>query len=323
MPGIARLMRHANPPDIAGAGSMGHGRQREKARVKIGIIYPQTELGGDPEAVRRFALAAEARGFDHFLAYDHVAGATHANRDPELTGPYTEKDPFHDPFVMFAHLAGITQKIRFVTGVLVLPQRQTLLVARQAADVDLFSGGRLTVGIGIGWNHVEYSSLGVPFRQRGARLGEQVEVLRALWSGDEVDFTGEFHRIDRLTLNPAPKQQIPIWMGGFSKPALRRAAKMGDGFIFARLLADPIKSFDFLRGFLEEEGRNTADFGFQSNLPLGTPLEDIVPEAKKWKEAGGTHLAVNTMGGGLTTPEEHLAYLEGAADRLSDAGLMA
>jgi probable F420-dependent oxidoreductase len=296
--------------------------KRENDGVKVGIIYPQTELGGDPEAVRRFALAAEARGFEHFVAYDHVVGASHANRDPELTGPYTEKDPFHDPLVMFAHLAGITKTIRFVSGVMILPQRQTLLVARQAADVDLFSGERLTLGIGIGWNHVEYSSLGVPFRQRGARLSEQVEVLRAFWSGKEVDFTGQFHRIDRATLNPPPKRQIPIWMGGFSKAALRRAASVGDGFLFAKLLADPIKSFDFLRGFLDEAGRDHSSFGFQCNLPLGTPLEDIVPEAEKWRDAGGTHMAVNTMGGGMTTSEQHLAYLEGAADRLAKAGFL-
>lgn len=290
--------------------------------MKTGIIYPQNELGGDPEAVRRFALAAEARGFEHFVAYDHVAGASHANRDPELTGPYTEKDTFHDPLVMFAYLAGLTRTIRFVSGVMILPQRQTLLVARQAADVDLFSGERLTLGVGIGWNHVEYCSLGVPFRQRGARLGEQVEVLRALWSGKEVDFTGQFHRIDRATLNPPPKRQIPIWMGGFSKAALRRAAQVGDGFIFARLIADPIKSFDFLRGFLEEAGRDHSTFGFQCNLPLGTPLEDIVQEAEKWQAAGGTHLAINTMGSGMTTTEQHLAYLEGAADRLAKAGFL-
>jgi len=291
--------------------------------VKTGIIYPQTEQGGDPEAARRFALAAEARGFDHFLAYDHVAGASHANRDPELTGPYTEKDMFHDPLVMFAHLAGLTKTIRFVSGVVILPQRQTLLVARQAADVDLFSGGRLTLGVGIGWNHVEYSSLGVPFRQRGARLGEQVEVLRHLWSGEEVDFTGQFHRIDRATLNPPPKRQIPIWMGGFSKAALKRAAQIGDGFIFARTLADPIKSLNFLKGFLDEAGRDPSSFGLQCNLSLGTPLDDIVREAEGWQAAGGTHFAVNTMGGGLTTLDQHLAYLEGAADRLAKAGLLA
>lgn len=297
-------------------------RKWESNGVKTGIIYPQTELGGDPECVRRFALAAEERGYEHFLAYDHVAGATHANRDPELTGPYTEKDTFHDPFVMFAHLAGITRSIRFVSGVMILPQRQTLLVARQAADVDLFSGERLTLGIGIGWNHVEYSSLGVPFRQRGARLSEQIEVLRALWTGKEVDFSGEFHRIDRATLVPPPKRQIPIWMGGFSKASLRRAAKVGDGYIFARMQADPMKGYDFLKGFLEEEGRDIGTFGAQCNVALGTPLEEVVGQAKQWRDGGGSHFAVNTMGNGFTTLDQHLAFLNGAADRLADAGLM-
>jgi len=290
--------------------------------VKTGIIYPQTELGGDPECVRRFALAAEERGYEHFLAYDHVAGATHANRDPELTGPYTEKDTFHDPLVMFAHLAGITKTIRFVSGVMILPQRQTLLVARQAADVDLFSGERLTLGIGIGWNHVEYTSLGIPFRQRGARLSEQIEVLRAFWTGKEVDFSGEFHRIDRATLNPPPKRQIPIWMGGFSKASLKRAAQVGDGYIFARMQADPMKGYDFLKGFLEEEGRDVASFGAQCNVALGTPLEEVVDQAKIWRDGGGSHFAVNTMGNGFTTIDQHLAFLNGAADRLADAGLM-
>jgi len=290
--------------------------------VKIGIIYPQVELGGNPQAVREFALAAEERGYEHFLAYDHVAGASHANRDPELTGPYTEKDMFHDPLVMFAYLAGITKTIRFVSGVMILPQRQTLLVARQAADVDLFSGERLTLGIGIGWNHVEYTSLGVPFRQRGARLSEQVEVLRALWTGKEVDFTGEFHRIDRATLNPPPKRQIPIWMGGFSKAALKRAAQVGDGFIFARTQADPMKGFNFLRGFLEEAGRDISSFGTQCNTSLGTPLDEIVPYASEWRDGGGSHFAINTMGNGFKTIEQHLDYLNGAADRLADAGLL-
>ncbi len=290
--------------------------------MKTGIIYPQTELGGDPECVRRFALAAEERGYEHFLAYDHVAGATHANRDPELTGPYTEKDTFHDPLVMFAHLAGITKTIRFVSGVMILPQRQTLLVARQAADVDLFSGERLTLGIGIGWNHVEYTSLGIPFRQRGARLSEQIEVLRAFWTGKEVDFSGEFHRIDRATLNPPPKRQIPIWMGGFSKASLKRAAQVGDGYIFARMQADPMKGYDFLKGFLEEEGRDVASFGAQCNVALGTPLEEVVDQAKIWRDGGGSHFAVNTMGNGFTTIDQHLAFLNGAADRLADAGLM-
>src|SRR5581483_6056407 len=155
--------------------------------MKIGVIYPQTELGGDPEAVRRIGISAEELGYHHLLAYDHVLGATHA-REPKLTGPYTDKHPFHDPFVMFAHLAALTRRIEFVTGILILPQRQTGLVARQAADLDLLSGGRLRLGVGIGWNYVEYAALGQDFSTRGRRMAEQVNLLRRLWSEPLVDF---------------------------------------------------------------------------------------------------------------------------------------
>src|SRR5438132_2603453 len=157
--------------------------------MQIGVVYPQNELRGDPSAVRRIGGAVEDLGFDHLLAYDHVLGAVHADRTPPITGPYTEHDPFHDPFVMFAYLAGITERIRFATGILVLPQRQTALVARQVADVDLLSGGRLRLGVGVGWSHVEYEALGEDFRTRGARQEEQIGLLRRLFTEPVVDFT--------------------------------------------------------------------------------------------------------------------------------------
>ena len=163
--------------------------------MQIGVVYPQIELGGNPEAVRRIGRAVEELGFDHLLAYDHVLGAVHAERQPPLSGPYTEADPFHDPLVMFAYLAGLTERLGFVTGVLILPQRQTALVARQAADVDLLSGGRLRLGVGIGWNHVEYVALGQDFATRGAREEEQIGLLRRLWSEPVVDFDGRFDHI--------------------------------------------------------------------------------------------------------------------------------
>src|SRR6185295_9430773 len=150
--------------------------------MDIGVVYPQIELGGDPTAVREIGRAVEDLGFDHLLAYDHVLGAVHTDRMPPLTGPYTERDPFHDPFVMFAYLAGLTERIQFATGVLILPQRQTALVARQAADVDLLSGGRLRLGVGVGWSHVEYEALGQNFRTRGAREEEQIDLLRRLFN---------------------------------------------------------------------------------------------------------------------------------------------
>ena len=178
-------------------------------RVQIGVVYPQIELGGDPTAVRRFGRAVEELGFDYLLAYDHVLGAVHAGRTPRLTGPYTERDPFHDPFVMFAYLAGMTERIGFATGVLILPQRQTALVARQAADVDLLSGGRLRLGVGVGWSPVEYQALGQDFRSRGARQEEQIELLRRLFTEPVVDFVGRFDRVDRAALVPKPARSVP------------------------------------------------------------------------------------------------------------------
>ena len=178
--------------------------------MQIGVVYPQTELRGDPAAVRLIGRAVEDLGFEHLLAYDHVLGAVHEDRARPLTGPYTEHDPFHDPLVMFAYLAGITERIQFATGVMVLPQRQTALVARQAADVDLFSGGRLRLGIGVGWNHVEYESLAQDFHTRGARQEEQIEVLRRLFTEPTVDFSGRFHRIDRAALVPKPSSSSEV-----------------------------------------------------------------------------------------------------------------
>src|SRR5277367_3137297 len=200
--------------------------------MQIGAVYPQIELRGDPSAVRRLGLAVEELGFDHLLAYDHVLGAVHADRTPELTGPYTEQDPFHDPFVMFAYLAAITERIRFATGILVLPQRQTALVARQATDLDLLSGGRLRLGVGVGWNYVEYEALGQDFHTRGARQEEQIELLRRLFEDPVVDFSGRFDRVDRASLLPKPERSIPIWLGGSSEAAFDRAARLADGFIF-------------------------------------------------------------------------------------------
>ena len=199
--------------------------------MQIGVVYPQTELRGDPGAVRRIGRAVEDLGFDHLLAYDHVLGAVHADRTPPLTGPYNEHDPFHDPFVMFAYLAGITERIQFATGVLILPQRQTALVARQAADVDLLSGGRLRLGVGIGWNPVEYEALGQDFRTRGARQEEQIGLLRRLFTEPVVDFSGRFDRIDRAALMPKPARRSrsgSAVLGG----GLDRAARLADGFIF-------------------------------------------------------------------------------------------
>jgi len=286
--------------------------------VQIGVVYPQNELRGDPSAVRRIGRAVEELGFAHLLAYDHVLGAVHADRTPELNGPYTERDPFHDPLVMFAYLAGITERIGFATGILVLPQRQTALVARQAADVDLLSGGRLRLGVGIGWNHVEYEALGQDFHTRGARQEEQIMLLRRLFTESVVDFSGRFDRIDRAALMPKPGRSIPIWLGGHGDAAFDRAARVADGFIFLGGGLDHIvDGWKRLRDRLGGLGRSVEDFGADYVVPGRDPVGDLTAEIDAWREAGGTHVSVDTMGRGLDSVDGHIDYIASVSDALS------
>jgi probable F420-dependent oxidoreductase len=277
--------------------------------VQIGVVFPQTELGGDPAAVRRIGTAVEELGYSHLLAYDHVLGAVHADRTPPLTGPYTEHDPFHDPFVMFAFLAGITTRIGFATGVLILPQRQTALVARQAADVDLLSGGRLRLGVGIGWNPVEYEALGQDFHTRGSRQEEQISLLRQLFADPVVDFSGRFDRVDRAALVPKPARPIPIWLGGSSDAAFDRAARLGDGFIFMGDIERSVDAWQRLRDRLNQAGRSVDDFGGEYVVRPRRGIEPLKAEIEAWREAGGSHASVVTMGMGLDSLDAHLEFL--------------
>jgi probable F420-dependent oxidoreductase len=282
--------------------------------MKIGVAYPQTELLGDPAAVREFGRSVEDLGFDHILAYDHVLGAVHADRTPPLTGPYTERDPFHDPFVMFAYLAGITERLQFTTGILVLPQRQTAVVARQATDVDLFSGGRLRLGVGIGWNYVEYEALGQDFHTRGVRQEEQIRLLRQLFTEPVVDFTGRFDRIDRASLLPKPTKPIPIWLGGSGEKAFDRAARLGDGFIFFGGGVDrAADSWRRMRERVDDLGRSGENFGGDYVALSGADVGKLTGEIDAWREAGGTHLTVVTMGLGLESVDGHIDYLSSLA----------
>ncbi|TGD75735.1 LLM class F420-dependent oxidoreductase [Mangrovimicrobium sediminis] len=289
--------------------------------MKIGIIYPQNELQGEPTAVRDIGLAVEAQGFDHLLAYDHVLGATH-DREPKLWGPYTENDPFHDPFVMFAYLAGITTTLEFVTGILILPQRQTVLVARQAADLDLLSNQRFRLGVGIGWNYVEYDAMGEDFHTRGKRVGEQVDLLRQLWGEPLVEFSGEFDRVDRAALLPKPRRQIPIYMGGFADVALERAARIADGFICADGAADAFEQAARLQTLLRDGGRDPESFGLHCNMLKAKGADAVAETVARWGEAGGTHACVNTMGQGFSTAAEHIDYIAEVAATLRKNGLM-
>jgi probable F420-dependent oxidoreductase len=286
--------------------------------VKIGAIYPQIELGGNPRAFDTIGRAAEQLGYDFFVMFDHVLGAVHEGREPPLWGPYSERDPFHDPFVAFGYLAGITARIELVTGILVLPQRPTVLVARQAADVDLLSGGRLRLGVGVGWNPVEFSALGQDFHRRGQRLSEQIPLLRRLWSESPMSFTGTFDTVDRAGLNPRPQRQIPIYCGGVSDPAYRRAAKLADGFIFGGSLENSVlPAWSRIKTLLAAEGRAVESFGADFQIPNGTSAQAAIDLIRRWQDAGGSHAAVRTMGLGFTTAEQHVEHLAEVRRRLS------
>lgn len=278
--------------------------------MQIGVTFPQTEIGSDPVLVRDYAQAAEALGYHHLLAYDHVLGADPSGR-PNWRG-YTHESLFHEPFVLFGYLAGLTRSIQFVSGVLILPQRQTALVAKQAAEVDVLSGGRLRLGIGLGWNPVEYEALNEDFHTRGRRVGEQVALLRALWTEPVVDFRGRYHRVDRAGLNPLPVQRpIPIWMGGMSEAALRRAARIADGwFPIFRPTYEVRELVGHLRDYARQAGRDPAELGLQgqTNLGRGSP-EDWLAELAEWRDIGADYVCLNTMGAGLATPQAHIDAL--------------
>ena len=285
--------------------------------IEIGVVYPQIELGGDPDAVRRIGAATEDLGYDHLLAYDHVLGADHSDRDRELTGVYDEHDPFHDPFVLFAYLAGRHHRLRFVSGVLVLPQRQTALVARQAADLALLSGDRFRLGVGVGWNWVEYGALGQDFATRGRRADEQIELLRRLWTQDVVDFDGRFDRIDRAGLPPRPGRPVPIWIGGFGEAALRRCARAGDGFLFGGRTEHVRAMRQRLHELLDEQGRSRDEVGTEAMVLTRKGPEDAAAKLRAWAAEGGTHGTVITMGLGLDSTDAHVDYVSQVADALS------
>jgi probable F420-dependent oxidoreductase len=277
--------------------------------MKFGVVFPQTEVSQDPEALPSIATAVEHLGYDSLLFYDHVVGADHSDREPALWGPYTERDPFHDPFVAMGYAAAITKRIELATGVLILPQRQTVLVAQQAADVDLLSHGRLRLGVGTGWNWVEYDALGQDFASRGRRLTEQVPLLRRLWAEPLVSFEGDFDHIERGCINPRPLRQIPVWFGGFGEAAFRRASRQGDGFSFAGDANSAREGLDRLRDLLVEEGRDPQQFGRELILTRARSASDIVETASKWADVGGTHVSILTMKVGLEGHRAHVDHL--------------
>jgi probable F420-dependent oxidoreductase len=288
--------------------------------MHIGVVFPQTEIGADVGAVRAYALRVSELGYRHVLAYDHVVGADPAVY-PGWQGPYDVTTTFHEPFVLFGYLAGITE-LELVTGIIILPQRQTALVAKQAAEVDLLTGGRFRLGVGLGWNAVEYEALGQDFTTRGRRVEEQVDLLRRLWTERSVTYEGSFDRVTGAGLAPLPVQRpVPVWFGAQSERAYRRAGRLADGW-FPQVR--PGRELDEARRVVEqaaaEAGRDPARIGMEGRVSWRGSPEQIAEHTATWRDAGATHVSVNTMGAGLRTVDEHLGALEAAAQVLKPSG---
>lgn len=284
--------------------------------MRIGVVFPQTELGGDPGAVRAYGQRVEELGFTHIVAYDHVVGADPAvHRD--WAGPYDLYTTFHEPMVMFGYLAAVTS-LELVTGVVILPQRQAVLVAKQAAEVDLLTGGRLRLGVGLGWNAVEYEALGQDFGNRGKRSEEQVELMRRLWTESSVTFEGRYHRVTGAGLAPLPVQRpIPVWFGASSARAFERAGRLGDGWF---PMVGPGPELEDARARVERAAvaaeRDPATIGMEGRVAWSGDPDQTAADIAAWADAGATHVAVNTMGAGLRTVDEHLAALQSVARTL-------
>ncbi len=279
--------------------------------MELGAVLPHNEIGTDPGAMKAYAQGVEAQGFTHVLLYDHVLGADR-NRPGGFEGPYDKDVAFHEPLTTFAFIAAVTETLEMVTNVLVLPQRQTALVAKQAAQVAILSNNRLRLGVGTGWNQVEYEALGVPFAERGRRQAEQVEVLRQLWSEDVLDFSGDFHRVTLASINPRPSRPIPIWFGGAAPALIRRAATLGDGWMpLGGPGAASAEIIEALREARTAAGLEWEGFGIQAQAMFaGGDEERWQKHAERWRGLGATHLAIRTDSAGLGGVDEHLRAME-------------
>lgn len=287
--------------------------------MRVGVVFPQTELGGDVGAVRAYGQGVEELGFTHLLAYDHVVGA-----DPAVhtgwNGPYDVDTTFHEPFVMFGYLAAATTALEFVTGVIIVPQRQTALVAKQAAEVDLLTQGRFRLGVGIGWNAVEYEALGEDFGTRGARSEEQIALMRRLWTERSVTFEGRFDRVTGAGLAPLPVQRpIPVWIGTAAVKGHERIGRIADGWF---PMTAPGPKLDEALAVVRESalaaGRDPDAIGMEGRVNAGD-IDAAAAQFDAWADAGASHVSVNTMGLGLRTVDDHLAMLERVAAFRRDA----
>lgn len=280
--------------------------------MQYGVVFPAPEISPDPIAIRDYAQAVEDLGYQHILTFDHVLGAGTGSR-PDWSGPYDYKHKFHEPFVLMGFLAGVTRTIEMVTGIVILPQRQTALVAKQAAEVDVLTQGRLRLGVGIGWNAVEYEALNEDFTTRGRRLEEQVEVLRRLWTEELVTYEGRNHSINDAGINPLPMQRpIPIWGGAFRPVAIERVCRILDGF-FPRMPLDDKTEGRMERIFklLEQHGRDPATFGLDATIYCkGDDVDQWLRDAERWQALGATHISVQTLGQGYAAWDKHIEAVQ-------------
>jgi probable F420-dependent oxidoreductase len=287
--------------------------------MKIGVVFPQTEIGADRGAVRSYADAVSELGYHHVLAYDHVLGAD-TRVHTGWTGPYDLQSTFHEPFVLHGYLAAISS-LELVTGIVILPQRQTALVAKQAAEVDLLSGGRFRLGVGIGWNAVEYEALGKDFSNRGHRIAEQVDLMRRLWTEQSVTFEGRYETVTAAGLAPLPIQRpIPIWFGATSAPALRRVGRLADGW-FPLIAPGPqlAEAIAVIETAAVEAGRDPSTIGMEGFVNVGAgDLTYLEQQRDLWRAVHATHLSVDTMRAGLVSVDDHIAVLAAAAEVLLD-----
>ena len=278
--------------------------------MRLGAVFPQAEIGTDPAVIRDYAQAVEGLGYTHLIIYDHVILA--AARPGEQTY-YTAEKQMHEPFVLYGFLAAVTRTLELATGILILPQRQTVLVAKQAAEVDVLSGGRMRLGVAAGWNPVEFQALNEDFHTRGRRLDEQIELLRALWRDPAITFHGRWHHIENAGINPLPvRHDIPIWIGGHSDAALRRTARLGNGWLPQRKPDErAAEDVRLLRQYAREAGRPEDAVAIEGRLTISQVQDESewVPFAEGWQALGATYLTVSTMGLNLPDIGAHIALL--------------
>jgi probable F420-dependent oxidoreductase len=273
--------------------------------MKRGVIFPQLEIGRDLGVIREYARAANDLGYDYLLAYDHVLGANRASRPDWRPEAYDSGSMFHEPFTLLSWLAEVAPKLELVTGVIVLPQRQTVLVAKQAAQISLLTGGKFRLGVGVGWNAVEYEALGEPFGNRGRRIDEQIELLRRLWTDPHVTFNGAYDTVTDAGLNPLPDESIPIWIGGLSDAAIARVGRLGDGWLpLGEPDAENAERIERFRQIAAEGGRDVDAIGIDAQLSYARTSPDHWGDiVDGWRNLGATHLAVDTMSAGFRGAE--------------------